>query len=145
MDNQPDEPHPSPLDVDLRISLWISDSKGVVERDLDPTSATEAAIDAGIAGGSSFTVTFGMGERWLIIAGHEDWLTCTVAPQGTSADKFFDQVGSADPGERKILLGGQWVSWPRRLLVSRNLVERAARTFRTTGELDRDLVWQPQQ
>jgi hypothetical protein len=124
--------------------LWTADSKGVVERDIDPASATEAAIDAGIATGASFTVTIGNDERWLIIAGHEDWLTCTVALEWSRAGKVFDLVGSTEPGERNILLGGQWVDWPRRLLVARDLVERAALTFRSSGKLDGDLGWQRQ-
>jgi hypothetical protein len=144
MYERPDEPQPDSVQSVTRISLWTSDPKGVTERDLDPTSATEAAIDAGIDTEGGFTVTIWIGEQWLIIGGHENWLTCTVAPETPGAAKVFDLVGSTEPGEREILLGGQWIYWPRRLLVSRELVLGAARTFRATSGLDMALDWQQQ-
>lgn len=130
-------------EANLGITLWVSAS-GVVDRRLNPATETGKAIDAGISTGESYTVTIDVGERWMIIGGHEDWLTCTVAPRGSAGDEFFDLEGSPDSGERMILLGGQWISWPRKFLVSRDLVERAARTFRTTGTLDQDLSWRQQ-
>jgi len=82
-------------------------------------------------------------ETKVLIGGGPDWLTVLLIE---GDDDFWDLVGQPNAeGDEDLIVGGQHMSWPRRLCASKDAAIQAGRWFMDHGGRDPGLQGDRQQ